>query len=52
MKIAITGANGYIGQEVVAQLKQKQGVELKCIDIDTWIYVNHRKMEVVLKSIG
>ena len=36
MKIAVTGANGYIGQEVVAQLKQKQGVELKCIDIDTW----------------
>lgn len=36
MKILITGAKGYIGQEVTQQLKTKNGIHIIEHDIDTW----------------
>jgi len=34
--VAVTGANGYIGQEVIKQLSKKEGIKILTFDIDDW----------------
>ena len=36
MIVAVTGANGYIGQEVIKQLSKKEGIEILNLDVDDW----------------
>ncbi len=36
MIVAVTGARGYIGTELVKQLKTKQGIKLLTFDIEDW----------------
>ena len=36
MIVAVTGANGYIGQEVIKQLSKKEGIKILTFDIDDW----------------
>ena len=36
MIVAVTGANGYIGQEVIKQLSKKEGIKVLPLDIEDW----------------
>ena len=35
MKVLVTGANGFIGKNLITELERREGVEVLSFDIDT-----------------
>ena len=57
MIVAVTGANGYIGQEVIKQLSKKEGIKILTFDIDDWdirlpLSICNPKVDVVIHLAG
>ena len=57
MIVAITGANGYIGQEVIKQLSKKEGIKILTFDIDDWdirlpLSICNPEVDVVIHLAG
>ena len=57
MIVAVTGANGYIGQEVIKQLSKKEGIKILTFDIDDWdirlpLSICNPEVDVVIHLAG
>lgn len=57
MIVAVTGANGYIGQEVIKQLSKKEGIKILTFNIDDWdirlpLSICNPEVDVVIHLAG
>ena len=57
MIVAVTGANGYIGQEVIRQLSKKESIEILSLDVDDWdirlpLSICNPQVDVVIHLAG